>query len=168
MKVPAETAELLATLAYAQNGVLGQGAGEKQHVWMLERLGRLAIDRREYKIAKTYLQRALKITESLPDEMFRLSTINNLIVAFGQRGDLERTLKYLEMAAPICNSYMSESTFAVDVIMEKSSPTVVQWWWAIAASRRRTNLRRIKAKQTTATQAPRVGYEGSRSCQVFA
>jgi tetratricopeptide (TPR) repeat protein len=119
---PAETAELLATLAYAQNGVLGQGAGEKQHVWMLERLGRLAIDRREYKIAEEYLQRALKITESLPDEMFRLSTINNLIVAFGQRGDLERSLKYLEMAAPICNSYMSESTFAVDVIMEKSGP----------------------------------------------
>src|SRR5260370_118654 len=111
---------LLITMAYAQDGVLGEGAGEKQHVWMLERLGRRAIDRREYEIAEEYLQRALKVAESLTDETFRLSTINNLIVGFGQRGDLERSLKYLELAAPICNSYTSAPTFAVDVIMENS------------------------------------------------
>jgi tetratricopeptide (TPR) repeat protein len=122
VEAPTVAAQILVGLAYAQDGVLGDGEAEKQHVWLLERLARQAIDRRQYDVADEYLQRALKIAENLKDDMFRLSVRNNLIVTFGQKGDLERAKKYLELAAPICNSYINEATFPVDLIMEDSGP----------------------------------------------
>jgi tetratricopeptide (TPR) repeat protein len=122
VELPEATSELLITLAYAQDGVLGEGEAEKRHVWLLERLGRQAIDRKQYDAADEYLQRALKIAGSLKDEMFQLSVLNNLIATFGQKGDLERTTKFLEVAAPICDSYIHEPTFPVDIIMEDSGP----------------------------------------------
>jgi len=56
--------------AYAQDGVLGDGEAEKQHVWLLERLGRQALDRLQFETAERYLQRALKTAEELTDDMF--------------------------------------------------------------------------------------------------
>jgi len=57
-------------------------------------------------------------------------------VTFGQGGDLERAKRYLEMAAPICNSYINEPTFPVDLIMEDSGPDGL----SVIVERRRVNL----------------------------
>jgi tetratricopeptide (TPR) repeat protein len=122
VEIPTQTAEILVTLAYAQDGVLGDGEAEKQHCRLLEQLGRRAIDRSKFEAAEEYLQRALRINEVLGDELFQLSTLNNLAVTFGQRGDVDRATKYLELAVPLVNSYMKAPTFPVDLIMEYSGP----------------------------------------------
>ena len=140
MEAPSVAAQILVELAYAQDGVLGEGEAEKRHVWLLERLGRQAIDRKQYDAADEYLRRALKIAESLNDDMFRLSVLNNLILTFGQSGDLERAKNYLELAAPIVESYMKEPTFPVDLIMEDSGPD----GRSVIVERRRVDLERDK------------------------
>ena len=122
VEAPTVAAEILVAWAYAQDGVLGDGEAEKQHVWLLERLGRQALDRLQFETAERYLQRALKTAEELTDDMFRLSTLNNLIATFGQKGDVDRVTKYLELALPIVNSYINEPTFPVDLLIEDSGP----------------------------------------------
>jgi len=119
---PTIAAEALAALAYAQNGVLGDGEVEMRHVWLLEELGKRALGRKQYEAAWDYLQRGLKVAEGLNDSTFRLSILNNLAVAFHQNSDLAGEMKYLESAANVANSYLSEATFPVDVIMEHSGP----------------------------------------------
>lgn len=71
VEIPTQTAEILVALAYAQDGVLGDGEAEKQHCRLLEQLGRRAIDRSKFEAAEEYLDRALKIAEDLTDDMFR-------------------------------------------------------------------------------------------------
>lgn len=114
---------VLESLAYAQDGVLGKGEVAKLHFWLLERDGRTAMNRRRLDEAEDCMNRAMKINEELiGDEMFQLSTLNNLAAAFGQGGDVERATKYLELTAPIVSSYMQQPTFPVDLILENSGP----------------------------------------------
>ena len=117
-------------VAYSYDGVLGEGKIEKQHYWHLERLSRSAFDRGSYDAADEYLQRALKINERLGDEVFQLSTLNNLAATFGQKGDTNRAAKFLELAAPLATSYINEPTFPVDLIIDRSGtnakPVIVE------------------------------------------
>src|SRR6266404_2966020 len=112
----------LEALAYAQDAVLGEGEVAKQHFGLLERSGRQAMDRGRFDEAEDCFQRALKINQELGDDMFQLSTLNNLAGAFANRGDAERATKYLELALPLVNSYINEPTFLVDLIIEDSGP----------------------------------------------
>ena len=48
---PTQIAEILTTLAYAQDGVLGDGEAEKQHCRLLEQLSRRAIDESKFEAA---------------------------------------------------------------------------------------------------------------------
>ena len=80
----------LEAMAYAQDGVLGNGEVAKQHFWLLERWDRLAINRGRLDEAEDCFQRAMEINKEVGDEMFQLSTLNNLAVAFGQAGNVAK------------------------------------------------------------------------------
>lgn len=117
-----DDANRLEALAYAQDGVLGDGEVAKQHFWLLERSGRLAMNRDRFDEAEDCLQRAMEINKDLGDEIFQLSTLNNLAATFGEKGDVARATQYLESALPLVDSYLKEPTFPVDLIIERSDP----------------------------------------------
>jgi tetratricopeptide (TPR) repeat protein len=108
---------VLQEMAYAQDGVLGEGEAEKKHFWLLEREGRSAMNQGQFETAEGIFLRALKLNEALGDDLFQLSTLHNLAATCGGKGDVEGQKAYLEQASPLVNSYINEPKFAVDEVI---------------------------------------------------